>query len=174
MLPPPCLIAGTLVLGVKASRLLIQTYLLSLWLNSLIFVLSDHKSFLHKAFCSFMWASANFSWAWTSQFWKRDFLFGQHPCNSWPYKTGFTVDSRTVKAVSISQQAWALVVPRLSLNILPNFLSSERKSLDQGYNPGLEGLECTAGSRSHPGSAHMNDMISSLPASGELQDTLRR
>lgn len=44
-MPAPCLPFGRVLLGLKASCLLLQTYLLSLWQNSSVFVSSDHKSF---------------------------------------------------------------------------------------------------------------------------------
>lgn len=46
MLPPP---AARVFLG-KVSPLLLQEYNLTLWLNNLIFVSSDQKPFLQKAF----------------------------------------------------------------------------------------------------------------------------
>uniref|UniRef100_A0A3Q0RQH7 PX domain containing serine/threonine kinase n=1 Tax=Amphilophus citrinellus TaxID=61819 RepID=A0A3Q0RQH7_AMPCI len=62
MLPPPCFTAGAEFLSLKASLLLLQTYLLSLWPNSSIFVSSDHQTFLQKAFGSSIW-SRSFSWS---------------------------------------------------------------------------------------------------------------
>lgn len=42
--------------------LLLQTFLFSLWSNSSIFVLSDHKTFLHKAFGLSMWVQFSCAW----------------------------------------------------------------------------------------------------------------
>lgn len=49
-LPPSCFTAGTEFLGLEASPLPLQAYLLSLWPNSSIFMSSDHKS-LRKWSC---------------------------------------------------------------------------------------------------------------------------
>ena len=44
ILPPPCLVVGLVFLGLKASPSLLQTYFCS------VFLPSDHRTFLQKAF----------------------------------------------------------------------------------------------------------------------------
>lgn len=69
-------------LGLKALPLLFQGYLLSLLPNS-FFVLSDHKTFLQKAFGLSVCAAANFSWPWRCWFWNRGFFLGPYTLSPW-------------------------------------------------------------------------------------------
>lgn len=71
MQPPSCLTVGTAFLHLNVSPWLLQTYFLTLWSSSSVFVLYYHKMFLQKAVVLSMWAAAYFRWVWSCHFWSR-------------------------------------------------------------------------------------------------------
>lgn len=93
-------------------------------LNNSMFVISHHKTFIQKAFCSLSMGSAvNFSQAcWITMLILEHRLVCLRPSPWWCITHG-TVDSDNVASAALgSWQACALVVPGL---FLTNFLSAE-------------------------------------------------
>lgn len=125
MLPLPCL-TGTVFLGGKGSEWLIQTDVLSLWPQSSVLVSSDRKTVPQKAFGLSSCAAAIFYWVWRRCFKSRSFFLGWDPLSPRWCKLGPTSLSVVLQQFAFSpRQAWALVVPGLSLSVLTSFISSE-------------------------------------------------